>query len=145
MPVTDARVGPGTLTFGSSPLDFSCQISSAALVPDNEEGEVTPTLCEPKPVAPVTTTWTLEGSVVQDFTDPAGFQKYCFDNNNTQQPFAYAPNTDAGTPTFTGVCLITAIQIGGEVTEQVQVDFSFQVKDDPIWTTTRAIPKDADK
>ena len=145
MPVTDARVGPGTLTFGSSPLDFSCQISSAALVPDNEEGDVTPTLCEPKPIAKVTTTWTLDGSVVQDFTDPAGFQKYCFDNNNTQQSFAYAPNTDAGTPTFTGVCLITAIQIGGEVTEQVQVDFSFQVKGDPIWTTTRAIPKDAAK
>ena len=58
MPVVDTRVGPGTLTFGAAPLDFSCQVASAALVPDNAEDDVTPTLCDPKPVAPVTTTWT---------------------------------------------------------------------------------------
>ena len=132
MPVVDTRVGPGTLTFGASPLDFSCQVASAALVPDNAEDDVTPTLCDPKPVAPVTTTWTLEGTVIQDFEDPDGFQKYCFDNGNATVPFEYVPNTDVGT-TFTGEVLIVPIQIGGEVAEQSTVDFAFQVKDDPIW------------
>lgn len=136
MPKIDDRLGPGTLTFGAAPVDFSCQIAALALVPSPEEGEATATLCDPTPLAPVTTTWTMEGTVLQDFSDPNGFQKWAFDNDNTEQPFVFVPNTDNGPPTFTGTALVTAVQIGGEVTEQVTVDFSYGVKN-LDWATTR--------
>ena len=135
MPVTDTRVGPGTITFGAAPLDFSCQVSSAALVPDNAEDDVTATLCDPNPVAPVTTSWMLSGSAIQDFEDPDGFQSYCFNNGNATVDFEYIPNTDAGT-VFTGEVLIVPIQIGGEVATQNAVDFEFQVKGTPVWGQT---------
>ena len=34
--------------------------------------------------------------------------------------------------------MVEAVQIGGEVAEQVTVDFSWQVKGKPDWATTRA-------
>lgn len=138
MPKIDDRLGPGTLTLGATPDDFSCQVAALALVPSAEEGDATATLCDPTPVAPITTTWTLDGTVLQDFSNPAGFQKWAYDNENTEQPFTFIPNTDTGPPTFTGTVLVEAVQIGGEVAEQVTVDFSWQVKGKPDWATTRS-------
>ena len=137
MPKIEDRLGPGTLTLGAAPIDFSCQVAALALVPTPEEGEATATLCDPDPLPDVSTSWTMDGTVLQDFSDPNGFQKWCFDNDNTEQDFVFVPNTDIGPPTFTGKVKVTAVQIGGEVGEPVTVDFSWAASEIQ-WATTRA-------
>jgi len=132
MPVVDSRLGPGTLTFGTSPIDATFQASTVSLMPENSQEDGTPTLGVPKPAPITTTSWSLEGSVLQDWEDPNGFQAYCFNNAEAEVDFEFVPNTDE-TVAFTGRCVISPLQIGGEVAVQSTVDFSFGIVGDPVW------------
>ena len=130
MPVVIDRLGPGTLTFGSSPADFSLQVSRCVLTPDVDEDDVTPTLGEPEPVAAVTTTWTLEGDAISDWAETNGFVNYCFDNAGTEQAFEFVPNTGKSVK-WSGTVQIRAMEIGGDVATQIVTGFSFPVKGQP--------------
>lgn len=131
MSVVIDRLGPGTLTFGSSPTDVSLQVSRCALVPDVTEDDVTPTLGEPEPVAAVTTTWVLEGDAISDWAETNGFVNYCFDTAGTEQVFEFVPNTNK-TISWTGTVQIRAMEIGGDVAAQIVTGFSFPVKGQPV-------------
>ena len=131
MPVAIDRLGPGTLTFGAGPNDFSMQVSRCVLVPDNQEEEATPTLGEPFPVAEVQTNWTLEGDAISDWAQADGFINWAFDNKNTEQAFEFVPNTGE-TIMWSGTCRIVAMEIGGDVQAQISTSFSFPVKGQPV-------------
>ena len=137
MPVTDSRSGPGTLTLGAtaSLIDVSCQISNVRLVPEHNEEDGTPTLCEPAPVPTVSTAWSLQGTAIQDWEKPAasGFVEYCRDRNAQEVPFTWVPNTDIGV-SYAGTCQVRAVEIGGDVGVQITTDFEFPVKGEPLRT-----------
>lgn len=136
MPLTDSRVGPGTLVIGEL-TSVECQMSNVRLVPEHNEEDGVATLCDPEPVPETTTAWTLQGTAIQDFELPAatGFQEYCRANNKAEKPFTWTPNTNYGGTTkvqYTGTVQIRAVEIGGEVGKQITTEFSMPVKGEPV-------------
>lgn len=129
MSVTDSRLGPGTLTIGST--DYGMQASNVRLVPSNDSTDGTPTLGEPNPAPILTTSWELSGTAIQDWESDAatGFVEYCRANNNTVVAFEWVPNSGK-TVKYTGQCQIQAVEIGGDVNVQITTDFTFPVVGD---------------
>ena len=127
MALIDSRLGPGTLSLGST--DYGTQVSNVRLVPNNDTQDGTATLGIPEPAPLISTTWALEGDAIQDWEDAAGFVEYCRTNNNTTVAFEWVPNT-AKAVTYSGQCTITAVEIGGAVSEQLSTSFTFQVVGD---------------
>ena len=60
MSVTDSRLGPGTLTIGST--DYGAQISNVRLVPSNDSTDGTPTQGAPPPAPIQETAWGRDGT-----------------------------------------------------------------------------------
>jgi hypothetical protein len=121
MPLTDSRLGPGTLTFdpgGTTPHDFSAQAAAVRLTPSVDTADGTPTLETPEPAPLSTITWALNLDSIQDFTDPAGVVNYLMDNALAEVGFEWVPDDAAG-PTYTGTVQILPIEIGGDVAVQV--------------------------
>ena len=120
----DSRLGPGTLLLGT--LAIAPQASNVRLVPTHTSTDGTPTLGDPTPVAEVVTTWALQGTAVQDWSDPLGFVEFCRDSNNTVVTFAWVPSTADGV-TFSGSCKVQAVEFGGDVAVQTTSDWEFAV------------------
>lgn len=131
MTVTDSRLGPGTLTLGAVPDDFTCQVTNCRLSPSAEEEDALPTLCEPERPASVTTSWALAGTVIQDWELDDGFVEFCRVNDTTEVPFVFVPNTTAGKQ-YSGTVQIRAVEIGGDVSAQLTTDFEFPLNGDPV-------------
>jgi len=120
MPVTDSRLGPGTLKLGptATSVDFSSQASAVRLTPSVNSEDGTPTLEVPEPAPLATIAWALNVDAIQDFDDPTGFVNYLMDNALAEQPFEWVPATATG-PTYTGTVQLVPIEVGGDVAVQV--------------------------
>lgn len=115
-PVTDSRLGPGTLTLEAH--DFSTQASAVRLTPSSSSEDGTPTLAYPEPAPQTSITWALNIDAIQDFEDPAGLVNYLMDNALAEVPFVWTPLTDAGTA-YAGTVQLVPIEVGGDVAVQV--------------------------
>jgi hypothetical protein len=140
MPLIDSRLGPGTLKFGTT-TDVSYQASSVRLVPDVNETDGTPTLAVPQPAPDAKVTWTLQGTVIQDFTDAASFVNWCSDNALSEETFEFVPVTAATPLKYAGTVKVYPVEIGGDAGVQVTTDFSMPIvgaitRTDPTGTTT---------
>lgn len=135
--VTVSKLGEGVLTLGTTPSDFSWQVTNCRLEPSHEEADQRGTLAKPKRAKDITTTWVLAGTAIQDFEldTPIGFQDYCQDTNGTEVPYLFTPNSAAG-KTYTGNVQIRAVVIGGDVDVEITADFSFPCSEDPTRGTT---------
>ena len=133
----DTRLGPGELTLGAE--GYGVQIASCKITSDTSTEEGTPTLGQPEPAAEVSTSYTLEGNAIHDFENATGFVRYCWDNAGTSVAFEFTPKT--GGDKITGNCTIVATDIGGDVAQQLQVDFAFPIAGKPtIAAGTKAAP-----
>lgn len=75
-------------------------------------------------------TWSLNGSLMQD-ADPAGLQRYLFDNEGNTVAFSLTP-TDGGTP-WTGQVVLSPTAIGGARSDQVvTTSFSLPINGRPV-------------
>jgi hypothetical protein len=130
MPATDSRSGPGTLIIGTL-TGAGCQMSNVRLVPEAEEEDGTPTLCDPNPAPQLTTNWSLQGTAIQDWELPAttGFVEFSRVNDGTTQTFTWVPNTDIGVE-YSGSCHVRAVEIGGDVAVQTTTDWEYPVVGD---------------
>lgn len=72
-------------------------------------------------------------TAVQDFTNPAGFQKYCWDNDGKLVPFTWMPRGVSG-PTFTGTVKVSAIGVGGEMNRRLDAEAEWSCSAKPTWT-----------
>lgn len=127
MPLTDSRLGVGTLTIGTVPMDVSAQVANCALEPDIEEEDGTPTLAEPDPAPLASVAWNLTGTVIQDFGAGAtSFLNYLMDNALAEEPFEFTPETAEGT-SFSGTVQIRPAPIGGDAGVQITSDFEMPV------------------
>ena len=133
MPPVDSRLGPGTLTFGVTPDDFSAQVSKCSIVPNVNEEDGTPTLSTPDPSPEMTVDWSLDGELISDWGDATGFVLWALDNSGTEKAFQFIPDTDNGM-TFTGTVQVRPIEIGGDVAVQSVVGFSFPLTGAPDYT-----------
>jgi hypothetical protein len=136
MTVVDSRLGPGTLVLGTM-TGAGCQMSNVRLVPDRQEEDGLPTLCDPKPAPEITTTWTLQGTAVQDWESATGFVEFCRLNDGLTVTFTWVPNTALGV-TYDGSCQVRAVEFGGDVAKQNTTDFEFPVVGD--LTRTDIVP-----
>ena len=142
MPLVDSRLGPGTLKFGTQ--DISYQASNVRLVPDVSEDDGTATLAEPEPAPLATVAWSLEGTVIQDFTaGDAAFVNWLMDNALTESAFEFVPATTDG-PTYTGTVQVRPVEVGGDAGTQVTTDFSMPIvgpisRTDPVTGEVRIV------
>lgn len=110
--INESKLKSGTLTLDALP--FATQATNVRLVPEVEEqGEAVETLSGDELGADETTNWTLVIEAIQDFDDPAGFSKFCFENAGQAVPFDWSPNPN-GT-SFSGSVKVRALEIGGPV------------------------------
>jgi hypothetical protein len=128
MPLTDSRLGPGTITFDSH--DFSYQASNVRLVPTINETDGTKTLATPNPPPLAEVAWALEGTCIQDFDTAAGFVNWAMDNALTEVTFTFIPTTPPGV-TYSGTVQVRPVEIGGDAGVQVTTDFSMPIVGDP--------------
>jgi hypothetical protein len=145
MPITESKLKTGKLTLGGTgtPVvggsDFACQATNVRIVPTfNDESDAVETLCGDS-LAPFTTAeYALQGTSIQDFDDPEGFLKFTWDNNLTNVPFSWQPNT--GATIFSGIVQVRALEVGGDVNARLTTDFDWPITDEPsvVWPTAGA-------
>ena len=126
MAITDSRLGPGTMTVGATPNEFTCQVTNARLTPTVTEGEVLATLCDINPVPTIETDWSFDGTVIQDWELPDGFVEYARTNTGTTQPVEFTPSTAIGVVYGFDV-QVRPMEIGGDVNKQLTSDFTWPV------------------
>jgi hypothetical protein len=133
-PVTDSRLGVGTLTLGELPgVDFAAQASAVKLTPSVNSTDGTPTLAFPEPAPDSSVAWALNLSAIQDWEDPLGLVNYLMDNALAEVPFAWVPKTDNGT-SYAGVVQIVPMEVGGDVAVQVVTDVELPLVGEPTRT-----------
>jgi hypothetical protein len=133
--IVESRVKEGTLTFGTDTGTdpFSCQVSNIRITPTaDDDGDEVETLCGDKIAPGKKMSYTLAGTIVQDF-DVDGFLQYCWDNQTETVPFTWTPNT-TGAPTWTGDVVIIALEEGGDVNTRLTTDFEFDISGTPTRT-----------
>ena len=142
--ITESRVRQGTLTLGASGggapdgTAFACQATSIKVTPSfDDDGDAVETLCGDTIPAGKKTSWTLNGTSIQDFDDPEGFLTYCFENSLQTVAFEWAPNV-VGAPTWAGSVVIRALEEGGDVNTRLTTDWEFDVSGQPTRTYTAA-------
>jgi len=141
--ITESKVKNGTLTLGGTAgvggTEFACQATNVRLTPSHDEsGDEVETLCGDKLPPDVKTTWSLAGTSIQDFDDPAGFIKFSIDNNLADTEFSWQPN--AGDTTVAGTVQVRALEVGGDVNARITTDFEWPVQGDPDWTWPAPAP-----
>lgn len=141
MAVTQSKLKEGTLTLGVDldAVEFSCQATNVRLTPSTSDtGDEVETLCGDKIGAETTTSWSLAGTSIQDFTDPDGFVLWCFENDLTEVAFSWQPNATAGT--WTGTARVRAVELGGDVNTRLTTDWEWPLVDTPTHTPYVAGP-----
>lgn len=137
MPVNSIRLGNGSLTVGSTPLDISCQVVGCILTNETETGDKITVLCGDQLDSGLTTTSALSGTIILD-PYAGGIGEFSWANHGTSVPFVFTPNIDTGL-IVTGTVLITRLDIGSDTYGNViQPEFEWQatVADDGVtWPT----------
>lgn len=133
-PVVSSKVSNGTLTFGTgTPEDFSCQVTNVRVEPSHDVEEGVETLCGEREPDALTTTDSLMGTAIQDWTAADGFVEYTWANHGQTVDFTFKPT--AGTaPSIAGKCQIRRAVIGGDVAKRATFDFEFPCADMPTVT-----------
>jgi hypothetical protein len=131
MAIVESRLKDGILTLGTTPEDFSCQVTNCRINSSyDDDGDAVETLCGDQ-IAPGRKLGgrSLAGTVIQDFDAATNsFIEYCWDNDLDVVDFSYVPNA-TGAPTITGQCRIEVPgeTYGGDVNTRVTSDFEFGI------------------
>ena len=109
-------LGPGsfTITDTEKGRDFSADLTKAQLNPSNSSDDPT-TYLDGSQEANTSTTWTMEGTIGDDFSAD-GLSVWCFDHAGETLPFEFVPNKT-----------VTPVGVGGDVKSKNTNDFSFPV------------------
>ena len=138
MTVRQTKLGPGRLTIsgpgvpGLSP-DLSSQVRKSALVPKVKQDDPLPVLSGKSVPGDRSESWTLEGSLLDDFGTSGSTVEWCFTNRGQTLSFVFIPATANG-KRVTGRAVVEATSIGGDVGKNNEVDFEFVVLDPVIGT-----------
>lgn len=137
MPIKSYKI-KGTLTFGATPLDVSCQVTSCVVTPTENvtTDDAVHVLCgEVLPSSDtVDYSYTLDVTVLQDLST-GGLIDYSWENAGQDVDFDFVPDDSLTTdPTITGTVRVIPLIIGGEVPGRPTSDFSWVCTSTPTFT-----------
>lgn len=136
MAVVESKLKNGSLKLGTAPgTEFACQETNVRITPEhNEEGDQTETLCGDVLTPVTTTSWTLNGTAIQDWDGPTGTSivQYSWANDGLTVPFTWKPNATA--TTFSGNVTVRALELGGDVNTRITTDFAWPLAGKPTTT-----------
>mgnify|MGYP001184918157 CR=1 FL=1 len=132
MTVKTLKMGPGDLSIGSDTnlTNFASQVKSVRVVPEVDTGDDEPVLSGEVIPGDRTESWTLSGTLKQDFGAADSTTEWLFEHRGEQHPFTYIPSTSAGRQ-VTGELVVEAIEIGGDVSTKPDSDFEFRLVGPP--------------
>lgn len=130
------KLGPGRLSLGAvgSAQEFGAMIASAVLTPEADDDETIDVLSGDQYVDVSDETWTLEGSIYQDY-DADSLLLWCNANSGTTVPFVFRP-VDGKVLEATGKVLVRSVAIGGDVKTRNTSDFAFKATEVVIGEVT---------
>lgn len=133
MAVNTITVGPGSLTIGASTalVNFSGQVTACRLVPSVDQGDNIAVLSGESVAGDRTESFTLEGTLLQDFGTANGTTEKLFTMRGQTHVFEFTPATAKGKK-ITGSLVVEAIEIGGDVNTKPTSDFTFVVVGSPV-------------
>jgi hypothetical protein len=135
MAVNTITMGPGKLTIGASGdlTTFSGQVTSCRLVPSVDNGDQIKVLSGESVAGDRSESFTLEGTLLQDFGATGSTTEWLFNNRGETHVFSFEPSTAAGKK-FTGSLIVEAIEVGGDVDTKPTSDFTFNLVGAPVIT-----------
>lgn len=144
MAVVESKLKTGSLKLGTAPgTEFGCQETNVRITPEhNESGDTVETLCGDTLTASTTTSWTLNGTAIQDWDAPTGTSlvQYSWAHDGETVDFVWKPN--AGSTSFTGKVTVRALELGGDVNTRITTDFSWPMAGKPttVWGVGGSAP-----
>ena len=132
MPLQIMEMGPGVLQIGETGTltDFAVQVTSATLSPEVDNGDPIYVLSGDTAPGDRSESWTLTGTLQQDFGHANSVQEFCFTNRGKTLPFKFTPNK-ALKKTISGRLTVEAVEIGGDVRTKPTTDFEFALSGEP--------------
>lgn len=133
MAVKTLPIGPGTLTIGSdlSLTHLESQVTEATLTPKVDNDDPIPVLSGEEVAGDRSETWTLEGTMLQDFGEADSVTEWLFTHAGETHPFAFVPNSSK-VRQITGNLQVEATAIGGKARSKAEADFEFVVIGRPV-------------
>lgn len=114
MPATVTNLGPGTVTVGATPLDFSCEVIGAKITHEYEETTESRTrLCGDEVPASTTRSDGFTAELENDLS-AAGLYAYLQGHDLDTVDFEFTPNTAAGASWTGTVVLRLPSEIGAD-------------------------------
>jgi hypothetical protein len=133
MTVQSYKLGPGTLTLGSAPLDVSAQVTAMKVEWSENvtSGEDLDLLSGDSLLGDQDATYraNLAGNLLQDIA-AAGVVDWSWTNKGTEQAFKFVPSTSEGRQ-ITGVLVPVPITVGGDVKTRPRSDITWRIVGDP--------------
>ncbi len=131
MPVKSYKVGPGTLTFGTSGTlkDFTAQVTKCAVEWSEDVADDLPTLDGGSLEGEVSHRANLTGTFVQDISAD-GVVDWSWTNKGQRFPFSYEPNNEEEAA-FAGVVRVAPLNAGGDVRTRPTSDFTWACIGEP--------------
>lgn len=128
------KVGPGTFTVGDTAemLDVSQQVKSLTITWESDKEDDDNVLSGDVIGGEVTFTAKVTGTVNQDLVE-GGFVEKTWNEKGNVVPFKYVPNSEAGA-TVNGRCILTPLDIGGDVKTRATAEFEFDCEGEPTLT-----------
>jgi len=132
MPAKVTKLGPGTLTVGSVPTDFTCQVTAARVEWSADAEDDVETLCGDSVPGARNYSSTLTGTMFNDLGTTPGIVEFSWTNKGTTQPFVFRPSMTSGVKQVVGSLIIDPISVGGdEVGQNMTSDFEWSIVGDP--------------
>lgn len=118
--IREDKLKNGTLTLGS--FDFATQAQNVSIAPAHkEDGDPLETLSGDQLTPDTVRSNMLKITAIQDFSDPAGFVAYSWDNDLDTVAFVWKPQGATG-PTYSGNVQVRAVEVGGEVNKRLTTE-----------------------
>jgi SAP domain len=139
MAIVESRVKDGTLTLGTVPTDFSCQVTNIRINSAySDDGDPLEVLCgDTIPAGRKLDSRSLAGTFVQDWDNPtagASLTKFLYANDLDVVDFEYVPNAEADTITGSVRIEVPGETWGGDVNSRITSDFEWFIQGEPVFT-----------
>lgn len=138
-----SKVRNGSLIFGGTApdyadgVDFACDAKSMKLTPAaSKDGDDIELACGTTIAAPVTETYTLNGTGIQRFNEADRMQAYCTAHAGETVHFRLVFNDEPESPIYSGEVTIVRLEVGGDVGANPG-DLSFEFDGVGMWEEER--------
>lgn len=115
--------------------DFTCQVTSLAIIANPNLQTVPATFCQAESQAPGSTGWQMDVTWLQDWDATTGMSDFMFDNDAMRMFFEVNP-TDPAIKGMTGECWVVAGNYLGDAGVPLTASATFPLVAKPTKTTT---------